>query len=172
MTNPVSKALQPNDQRHLDVEAVHVFRGVAAEFGCLSSATKEKSDAERHGAVMSDPAVTAILADIVGLPRGQICSATDDPRQRADAFAAHLVWLFEAPLLPGRGYLLKAGAQTIGAMVTELKYRLDIETFEHLAAKQLLLNEIAFGNVATAEPIAFDPYQETEYRRIYSGRPP
>ena len=41
--------------------------------------------------------------------------------------------------------------QTIGAMVTELKYRLDIETFEHLAAKELLRNEIFFLNIATAE---------------------
>ena len=56
--------------------------------------------------------------------------------------------------------MLKAGAQTIGAMVTELKYRIDIETFDHLAAKELQLNEIAFVNIATAEPISFDPYDE------------
>jgi bifunctional enzyme CysN/CysC len=154
VTNPISKALKPNDQRHLDVEAVHVFSGVTTEFGYLGSATKQESDADRH------TAVTAVLADGVGPPRVQICRATDDARQRADAFAAHLVWLSEAPLLPGRSYLLKAGAQTIGAVVTELKYRLDIETFEHLAAKQLNPNEIAFGNVATDQPIAFDPYQE------------
>ena len=162
MTNPISNALKSNDQHHLDAEAIRVFSGVSAEFGCLSSATNEGHDAERHSAVMSDPAVTAILADTVGPARAQICRATDNPRQRADAFAAHLVWLSEAPLLPGRGYLLKAGAQTIGAVVTELKYRLDIETLEHLAAKQLILNEIAFGNIATDEPIAFDPYQANQ----------
>ena len=91
--------------------------------------------------------------------RAAICQL-DKPQQRADGFAAHLVWLSAAPLLPGRGYLLKAGAQTIGAMVTELKYRIDIENFDHLAAKELHLNEIAFVNIATAEPISFDPYEE------------
>ena len=92
------RGFAPNGQRRLDAEVVHVFREVAAEFSCWSSATKGKSDAERHGAVISDPAVTAI---------DQICRGADEPRQRADAFAAHLVWLSETPLLPGRGYLLK-----------------------------------------------------------------
>ena len=44
--------------------------------------------------------------------------------------------------------------------MTELKYRIDIESFDHLAAKELHLNEIAFVNIATAEPISFDPYEE------------
>jgi bifunctional enzyme CysN/CysC len=158
--DPLSKALEPNDQRRLDSQAVHVLRKVAAEIGCLSSATKQKGDAERHAAALSDTVITAILPTAVGPSRGEICRTPDQPRQRADAFAAHVIWLSEAPLLPGRGYLLKAGAQTVGAMATELKYRLDIETFQHLAAKELHRNQIAFGNIATAQPIAFDSYQE------------
>jgi bifunctional enzyme CysN/CysC len=105
-------------------------------------------------------AVTVALADDIDVSRGDIISSVEQPAPRADAFAAHLVWMSETPLLPGRGYLLKAGAQTIGAMVTELKYRIDIETFDHLAAKELHLNEIAFVNIATAEPIGFDPYDD------------
>jgi bifunctional enzyme CysN/CysC len=105
-------------------------------------------------------AVTVVLADNIDVSRGDIISAADKPAQRADAFAAHLVWMSEAPLLPGRTYLLKAGAQTFGATVTELKHRIDVDNFDHLAAKELQLNEIAFVNVATAEPIAFDPYDD------------
>jgi bifunctional enzyme CysN/CysC len=108
-----------------------------------------------------DDAVTVVLADAIDVSRGDIISSIDKPPQRADAFAAHLVWMSEAPLLPGRNYLLKAGAQTVGATVTELKYRIDIESFDHLAAKELQLNEIAFVNIATAEPICFDPYDES-----------
>jgi len=117
-------------------------------------------DGELESASGAD-AVTVVLADAIDVSRGDIISSTDKPPQRADAFAAHLVWMSETPLLPGRTYLLKAGAQTIGAMVTELKYRLDIESFDHLAAKELQLNEIAFVNIATAEPIGFDPYDES-----------
>lgn len=116
-------------------------------------------DGELDAASAAD-AVTVVLADAVDVSRGDIISSTEKPPQRADAFAAHLVWMSEAPLLPGRSYLLKAGAQTVGAMVTELKYRFDIDNFDHLAAKELHLNEIAFVNVATVEPISFDPYDE------------
>jgi bifunctional enzyme CysN/CysC len=56
--------------------------------------------------------------------------------------------------------LLKVGGQTADAAVTELKYRLDSETFDHLAAKELHRNEVAFVNVATADPVFFDPYHE------------
>lgn len=96
--------------------------------------------------------------DEVDLPRGDISSSTAKLTQQADAFAAYLIWLSEVPLFPGRTYLLKAGAQATDAIVTELKYRIGLETFDHLAAKDLRLNEIAFVNVATAEPISFDPY--------------
>ncbi len=96
----------------------------------------------------------------IDLSRGDIISSPVKFPQRADAFAAHLVWMSEMPLFPGRTYLLKAGAQAIGATVTELKYRVDIETFDHLAAKEMRLNEIAFVNVATADPIVFEPYDE------------
>ena len=117
-------------------------------------------DGELDSAAVSD-AITVVLADAIDVSRGDIISSTEKPPQRADAFAAHLVWMSETPLLPGRSYWLKAGAQTIGATVTELKHRIDIENFDHLAAKELHLNEIAFVNVATVEPICFDPYDES-----------
>jgi bifunctional enzyme CysN/CysC len=116
-------------------------------------------DGELDAAAAAD-AVTVVLADDIDVSRGDIISSPEKPAQRADAFAAHLVWMAEAPLLPGRSYLLKAGAQTIGAMATELKYRIDVESFDHLAAKELHLNEIAFVNISTAEPISFDPYED------------
>jgi bifunctional enzyme CysN/CysC len=116
-------------------------------------------DGELDSAAVSD-AVTVVLADAVDVSRGDIISSPDKPPQRADAFAAHLVWMSDNPLLPGRTYLLKSGGQTFSATVTELKYRIDVESFDHLAAKELQLNEIAFVNIATAEPISFDPYDE------------
>lgn len=129
---------------------------VATEFAAFNSAARGKVAAAR------DPAsiLTSILADAVEGPHSDVLERPDRPWQPADAFAAHIVWLSEAALLPGRSYLLKAGAQTVGAMVTELKYRLDAGTLEHLAAKELHRGEVAFVNVATVEPISFAPYEE------------
>jgi bifunctional enzyme CysN/CysC len=153
------KTLQPTDLRRLDAEAIRVFREVTAEFPFLASPAKTKSDAEGDGISASD-AITAMLANAVEMCRGDIISSPDKPLQHADAFAAHLFWLSAAALLPGRSYVLKAGRQTVSAMVTELKYRVDSQSCEHLAAKELYLKEIGFVNIATAEPIDFDAYQE------------
>ena len=116
-------------------------------------------DGDLERAATAD-AVTVVLADAIDVSRGDIMASPDRPPKRADAFAAHLVWMAQAPLSPGRTYLLKSGGQTSGAMVSELKYRIDIETFDHLAAKELHLNEIAYVNIATTEPVCFDPYDE------------
>jgi bifunctional enzyme CysN/CysC len=135
---------------------MRTLKEVANEFAALKSAASGKRGPK------GDPAsiLTSVVADAVNRPDTDVVPRADKPRQRADAFAAHVVWLSEAALLPGRSYLLKAGGQTIGAMVTELKYRLDPGSLEHLAAKELHRNEIAFVNLATAEPIGFAPYEE------------
>jgi bifunctional enzyme CysN/CysC len=151
----VNKPSPPTDARLLDAQAVKTLKEVATEFAVFNSAASGKADAK------GDPAsiLTSVVADAVDRPYADVARA-DKPQQRADAFAAHIVWLSEAPLLPGRAYVLKAGGQTIGAMVTELKYRLDVGTLEHLAAKELHRNEVAFVNIATVEPIGFAPYEE------------
>src|SRR6202451_1090969 len=63
-------------------------------------------------------------------------------------------------MLPGRSYLLKMGGRTTTASVTELKHRLDVNSFDKLAAKQLDLNEVGFCNIATTMTVAFDPYAD------------
>ena len=151
----MNKPSPPTEARLLDAQAMQMLKGVATEFAVFNSATRGKADAK------GDPAsiLTSVVADAVDRPHADVARA-DKPQQRADAFAAHIVWLSEAPLLPGRAYLLKAGAQTVGVMVTELKYRLDAGTLEHLAARELHRNEVAFVNIATVEPIGFAPYEE------------
>jgi bifunctional enzyme CysN/CysC len=142
----------PPDLHRLDAEAIRMLQENAAEFAAFVSKVKV------YGQSGDKHPVSAVLAEAVGLPRGEVFK--NEAAQRADAFAAHLVWLSEAPLLPGRGYLLKAGAQRANAMITELKYRLNVDTSDHLAAKDLHRDEIAFANIATAVPISFDPYDE------------
>ncbi|HSX63560.1 MAG TPA: adenylyl-sulfate kinase, partial [Pseudoxanthomonas sp.] len=78
----------------------------------------------------------------------------------ADQFAAHLLWMSDAPLLPGRPYWLKIGARTVSASVSEIKHRIDVNTQEHLAAKRLELNEVGYCNLSLDEPVVFAPYAQ------------
>ena len=103
-------------------------------------------------------AVTLTLADEIDISRGDVIAAAGDPPEVADQFAAHLLWMSDAPLLPGRPYWLKVGARTVSATVTEIKHRIDVNTQEHLAAKRLDLNEVGYCNLSLDEPIAFEAY--------------
>ena len=103
-------------------------------------------------------AVTLVLDDEIDIARGDLLADPDNPPEFVDQFAAHVIWMSEHPLVPGRSYLVKVGTRTVPATVTALKHRVDVETLAHLADKTLGLNEIGFCNLSTAAPVAFDPY--------------
>ncbi|MGE3619426.1 MAG: sulfate adenylyltransferase subunit CysN [Acidimicrobiia bacterium] len=105
-------------------------------------------------------AVTLVLADEIDVSRGDVLCAHDRPAEIADQFEAHVVWMHEHEMLPGRPYLMKIGALTAGLTVSQPKYQVDVNTLEHLAARTLRLNEIGVCSIATDRPIPFDPYTE------------
>jgi bifunctional enzyme CysN/CysC len=115
-------------------------------------------DGEQDEATAGE-AVTITLADEIDVSRGDVLTGPDDRPEVADQFACHLIWMADEPMLPGRSYLIKLGTKTVGGQVTEIKHKVDVNTFSQLAAKQLALNEVGVVNVALAEPIAFDAYR-------------
>ncbi len=76
----------------------------------------------------------------------------------ADTFDATMVWMGEEPLQAGRPYLLKIGARTVNATVTEPDHKVDINTLEELSAHTLALNEIGVVQVSLDREVPFDPY--------------
>jgi bifunctional enzyme CysN/CysC len=105
-------------------------------------------------------AVTVTLAEEVDVARGDLFVAVRDRAQVADQFAAHLVWMSGDRLLPGRSYLMKINNNTLGATITELKHKLDVNTLAKLAAKTMTLNEVGICNLSLARAVAFDPYAD------------
>jgi bifunctional enzyme CysN/CysC len=105
-------------------------------------------------------AVTLTLAEAIDVGRGDVIAAADRRPHMTDQFASHLVWMHEAPMLPGRPYLMRIGTTTLTATVSELKHQLDMGTGLRKAAKQLALNEIGFANLALDRVVPFDTYDE------------
>jgi bifunctional enzyme CysN/CysC len=103
--------------------------------------------------------ITLTLEDEVDVSRGDLIVPADAPAEVANQFEATVVWMNEAPLLPGRSYFLKIGTRTVSATVAPLKYRVDVNTLQHMAASKLDLNEIGVCDLELDRPIAFDPYQ-------------
>jgi bifunctional enzyme CysN/CysC len=154
----------------------HEFRGFS---GQIASGVVSKGDAVRVSPsgratsvarivtadgdlerAVAGQSVTLAFADEVDCSRGDIIAAAADSPQIADQFQAAIIWMDEAPLLPGRPYWIKVGAQTAVATVTEIRHRINVNTLEQCAAKQLALNEIGVCNISLDRPIAFDAYEQ------------
>ena len=103
-------------------------------------------------------AVTLTLVDEVDASRGDVLVAAEQPPEVADQFEARLLWMHEHAMTPGRQYLMKLATKEVTATVTDIKYREDVNTGAHLAAKSLSLNEMACVNLSTHAPVVFEPY--------------
>ncbi len=106
--------------------------------------------------------VTLTLADEVDCSRGDVIASAETPVETADQFEATIVWMADERLLPGRPYLLKLGAKTVSAQITDIKYKINVNTLEHLAGKILDLNEIAVCNVSLDQPVPFEAFAENQ----------
>jgi bifunctional enzyme CysN/CysC len=104
--------------------------------------------------------VTVVLADEVDASRGDVVVAANEPPEVADQFEATIVWMHERPMLQGRSYRMKIGTRTVTATVAPLKYKLNINTLEHVAARKLELNDIGVCGLELDQPIVFEPYAQ------------
>jgi bifunctional enzyme CysN/CysC len=105
-------------------------------------------------------AVTLTLADEIDASRGDMIASAAEPPGVADQFEATIVWMADDPMYRGRNYLMRIGSQLATATIAPLKYKLNVNTLEHVAATKLELNEIGVIDLELDRPVAFDPYAE------------
>ena len=105
-------------------------------------------------------AITITLADNLDVARGDILVGPTCRPEVSDQFAAHLIWMSEERLMPGRSYLGRFGTKTTPLTITKIKHKIDVNQRDHLAADTLGLNDIALCNFSTDTPVAFDPYEQ------------
>lgn len=117
------------------------------------------ADGDLNEAVCGD-AVTLVLSEDIDVARGDLLAPVAERPEVTDQFAAQILWFDDKHLLPGRSYELRIGARWVPASITTIKHRVDIHSRQHLAARNLELNEIGVCNLATSAPIVFDAFAE------------
>ncbi|MGF6089689.1 sulfate adenylyltransferase subunit CysN [Pseudomonas sp. 18173] len=118
-------------------------------------------DGPMQQAVRGD-AVTLRLDTEIDASRGDIISLSKKPLETTDQFEATLVWMSEEAGLHGRNYDIKLATQWASASITNIKYRVDINTLAHDASTQLLLNDISVCTLAVSKPLVYDSYQHSK----------
>ena len=109
----------------------------------------------------ADQSVTLLLESQIDLSRGDMIYRSSQPRpQVGHRVTAMLVWLDEQPLDKSKHFFLKHATHTTRAQITEIGYRIDINSGEHIATDTLLLNEIVQANLVSISAVICDPYSE------------
>ena len=104
--------------------------------------------------------ITLTFKDEIDCSRGNVISATKSPLEISDQFEATIVWMDEKPFVPGRSYNLKIGCLESQATCSQPKYKINTETNEQIATKNLELNDIGNVVLTAANELPFTSYQE------------
>ena len=102
--------------------------------------------------------VTLTLEDEIDISRGDVLVHSDRAPSVADKFDAHVIWMADAPLLPGKQYEFKVGGRYVFGAVEQIYHRIDVNDLQKTVVEELKLNEIAMCRVALNEQVPFDAY--------------
>jgi sulfate adenylyltransferase subunit 1 len=137
-------------------EVVVLPSGISTTVTGIDSPHGPKQTAE------SGESVTLLLAKDVDISRGDLIAAAAAPPRVSDEFDATLCWLGDKPLRAGARVLVKHGARTVQALVTELRSRFDEQTLSSVdEPESLSLNDIGRVVVRTAEQLPIDDYADS-----------
>lgn len=161
---PVQRVCRPN----------HTFRGfqgqiesgsvtVGDEITVLPSGEKAQvqtvlvTDKNVETAYKGSP-VTIQLNREIDVSRGCVL-VKDEHLLVSNMFTASILWMDDTELVKGKNFLAKIGTKSIVATVMDIKYKIDINSGEHLATSKLYKNEIAVCDIALAEDVVYDTFK-------------
>jgi bifunctional enzyme CysN/CysC len=114
-------------------------------------------DGEKSEAFAPMP-VTVTLADEVDASRGDMLVSPNNAPRVEQEFEAMLVWMHDEPAATKREYLLKQTTVLVPALISEVRYRINVNTLHRETCDELRLNEIGRVRIETPRLLAFDSY--------------
>ncbi len=106
--------------------------------------------------------VTLHLKDDIDISRGDILVNTDSQPQVSQQIAADLCWMDTKPLDTTHTYLLQHNSKVTRCRIQEILYKVNINTLEKENSDDFKLNDIGRIVIKTADPLAFDFYQDNK----------
>ena len=106
----------------------------------------------------ADMAVTLALEDELDITRGDVLVHPDRSPSVSRIFDAHIIWMSDTPLLPGRQYEFKLSHRYFRGTVESIQHRIDVNDMSEHEAAELKLNEVGLCRIVLSEQAAFDTY--------------
>lgn len=102
--------------------------------------------------------VTLTLEDEIDVSRGDMIVHSASVPPVINRFDAHLVWMTETGMMPGKEYLVKIGTTTVSGRISTVRHKIDVNTMEQTPSNSLGLNEIALCDITLDRPVVADDY--------------
>ena len=114
----------------------------------------------------SPMAISVTLEDEIDVSRGNMLVPVSNIPHIGNEFEAMVVWMHEDTAQSGKSYLVKHTTSMIPGVLTDIRYKIDVNTTsrdkateeKRGAIRSLELNEIARCHFTLHRPIPFDPY--------------
>jgi len=140
--------LKPGD------EVLHLPSGFSTRVRRIEAAGTEVAEA------FAPMSVTLLLDDDVDISRGDLICRPNNHPSAAQDIEGMVCWMSaDRPLTPGSRLIVKHTTRTVKGRVTDLHYRIDVNTLHRdETATQLGLNEIGRVRMRLTQPVFADPY--------------
>ncbi len=106
--------------------------------------------------------VTLTLADEIDVSRGDVIVAASSQIKPRRQLTARLLAMNEAPLTPGRNYLVKVGANLAAARIVALHHQVDVHDYSESAAADLPMNAIGLATLRFETDVVAAAYRESQ----------
>ena len=106
--------------------------------------------------------VTLTLEDEIDISRGEMLVKPDNLPDVGRNFETMLVWMDEEPMDRKKQFFLKHNTNTTRATLTQIMYKVDVNTMQHLEGTDFKLNEIGKVHITTAKTLFFDSYSKNK----------
>jgi bifunctional enzyme CysN/CysC len=102
--------------------------------------------------------VTILLDREIDISRGDILISGKQKLLNSDQFETKIIWMDKIPGYIGRTYLIKIANKTMGAQITNIKYKININTFAHESSSELNQNDISVITISIDKSIPFENF--------------
>ena len=107
-------------------------------------------------------AITLTLNDEIDISRGDMIVKSEDLPPTSTAVKAHIVWMAEQKIAPGKLVDIKLGSKLVSGSIQSIEHLIDVNTLEKKPAAELELNTIALCTVHLNQTVAFDSYRDNK----------
>lgn len=165
---PVQNVLRPN----LDYRAFcgRISSGVIKVGDKIRSLPSGKSStiksinvgSENFTKALTNQSISVTLDTEIDISRGDVLCRDNSPVETSNIFNVNLAWLSEKESFKGRACIAKIGTQKVSCQITDIKYKYDVNTLDHIPAKTLRLNDICNATITLNKEVPYTKFHEDQ----------